>query len=288
MVSILITGANSFIGTNFRNYSDNHKIKEISLRKTKPEDIDFREVDIVLHLAAIVHQSKKIEEQEYFRINRDLCLRVAELAKKSGVKQFIFLSSVKVYGKFVPGSDPWNEGSACFPDSAYGKSKYEAELALNELNDAAFIVSIIRTPLVYGNGVKANMLKLIRLTLSCKILPLGKIENKRNYSYIENLTGFIDRVIEKKISGVFIAMDDKSISTTELVYLLSGFLNKKLKLFRLPSIFRKAGFVFLPRFFEPLFGSSIMDNSKTKKMLDYNPPYTTADGLQKMINSFIK
>jgi UDP-glucose 4-epimerase len=286
MNRILVTGADSFIGTNFRNYSENQKIKEISLFENKPEEIDFSEFDVVLHLAAIVHQSKKIEEQEYFLINRDLCIKVAEHAKRAGVKQFVFLSTVKVYGKYTPGSYPWNEDSACYPEDAYGKSKYEAELALRNLDDSKFTVSVVRTPLVYGDGVKANLLKLIKLIKSCRMLPFGKIENRRNYTFVENLIGFIDRIIEKRVSGTFIAMDDKALSSTELIFLLSKYMNKKLLLFKLPAIFVKTGFIFLPELFNRIYGSFELDNTKTKKLLNFSPPFTTEEGLQKMIISY--
>ncbi|TFH38809.1 MAG: NAD-dependent epimerase/dehydratase family protein, partial [ANME-2 cluster archaeon] len=155
---ILITGENSFVGRNFLKYSKFNNVEEISLLKNRPEVIDFGKFDIVIHLAAIVHQSRRISEKEYFLINKDLSLKVAEYAKKANVRQFIFLSTVKVYGKFIPGSEPWSENSLCHPDDSYGKSKFEAEKALRELEDQDFIISVIRSPLVYGEGVKANML----------------------------------------------------------------------------------------------------------------------------------
>ena len=138
MTKVLITGANSFVGTNFRKFSQYTDIEEISLFDTRPEDIEFSKYDVVLHLAAIVHQSKKIAEAEYFRVNRDLCLRVAEQAKKRGIRQFVFLSTLKVYGEFVNGSELRNEDSECFPDDAYGKSKYSAEIGLKKLEDETF------------------------------------------------------------------------------------------------------------------------------------------------------
>jgi UDP-glucose 4-epimerase len=124
MNRILITGTKSFIGTSFCKYSENQNLREVSLADKYLEEVDFASIDVVLHLAAIVHQSKKIGEQEYFHVNRDLPVRVAEQAKRSGVKQFIFLSTVKVYGKFISGSDPWKEDSYCLPYDGYGKSKY--------------------------------------------------------------------------------------------------------------------------------------------------------------------
>jgi nucleoside-diphosphate-sugar epimerase len=283
MNRILITGAQSFIGTNFRNYSKNKINREISLKENNPEDIDFAEVDVILHLAAIVHQTRRIKTEEYFLINRDLCFKIAKLAKQAGVKQFIFLSSVKVYGQFLSGSESWKEDSKCFPVDAYGQSKYEAELELKKLESPDFIISIVRTPIVYGSGVKANISNLIRLIQFFKVLPFGQIKNQRNFTYIENLIAFIDRIIEKRISGTFIAMDDKSLSSSELVTLIAKYLNRKLCLFKLPAIFIKAGEFILPGQFKPIFGSIKLDNSKTKELLDFHPPFTIEDGIKKMI-----
>jgi len=263
-------------------------MEEISLREHQPEDIDFSRYDVVLHLAAIVHQSKKINENDYFRINRDLCLNVAENAKKSGVKQFVFLSTCKVYGDFFPGSKIRNEDSSCCPDDGYGKSKYEAEIGLKRIEDTNFKVSIIRTPLVYGEGVKANMLSIISLVDTFPILPLGKINNKRNFTCVENLVGFIDRIIELRASGIFIAMDEVAISTTELVKYLSTSLGKKVILFKLPSVIVRLGTFFIPRIFERLYNSLEFDNSRTKMKLNYRPPFSTEEGLKRMVLSYKK
>jgi nucleoside-diphosphate-sugar epimerase len=288
MTKVLITGANSFVGTNFRKFSQYTDIEEVSLFDTRTEDIEFSKYDVVLHLAAIVHQSKKIAEAEYFSVNRDLCLQVAERAKKRGIRQFVFLSTIKVYGEFVNGSKLRNEDSECFPDDAYGRSKHSAEIGLKKLEDENFIVSIIRTPLVYGEGVKANMINLVKLVEMFPILPLGKIENKRNFTYTENLVGYIDRIIEKRVSGTFITMDDKAHSTTELIYYISKSLGKKVRLFKLPQLFLRLGIFFVPYKLDRLFGSLVFDNSKTRKELDYYPPVSTEEGIKRMISYYLE
>jgi nucleoside-diphosphate-sugar epimerase len=288
MNRILITGANSFIGTNFLKFSENKEIREISLFDVNPEEIDFSEVDVVLHLAAIVHHFDRISDQEYFQVNRDLAISVAEQSKNSGVKHFIFLSTVKVYGKFNPGSNQWKEDSYCFPDDSYGKSKYEAEIALRNLENNDFTVSIIRTPIVYGPGVKANMLKLINLIEIIPMLPFDKVTNNRHYTYIENLIGYIDRIIKIRASGTFIAMDDCGLSTTELVKYLSEFLNRKIVLLKVPDIL--LGFARLLKInaADQLYGSFYLDNTKTKEILNFTPPYTVEEGLRKMITSYLE
>ena len=287
MNRILITGTQSFIGTNFRKLSRNQNIREVSLKEKLSETIDFKQFDIILHLAAIVHQSKKIPQQEYFAVNRDLCVSVAREAKNAGVKHFIFLSTIKVYGTFSQGSEPWNEDSICHPDDSYGRSKYEAELELGKLDSPEFKVAIIRTPIVYGAGVSANILKLIKLIEKFPFLPFRDVNNNRHYTYVGNLIGFIDKIIEIRASGTFIVMDDSPISTTNLVQTLAHFLHRKLFLFRVPKLIIMAGIRLRPAIFDRLYGSFYLDNSKTKKELDYTPPFTSEDGLSNMISAYI-
>lgn len=286
MAKILITGTNSFVGTNIRKYSMYSEIDEVSLLENKPEDICFSRYDVVIHLVAIVHQTVKIPEIEYFKINCDLCLEVARYSKKAGVKQFVFLSTVKVYGKFIKGFSYWNENSQCYPDDAYGKSKYAAELALKELNDSNFTVSIVRTPLVYGEGVKANMLSIMRLISKSQLLPFKDVNNRRSFTSAENLVAFIDRIIEKRAAGIFIAMDKDAISTTELVLMISDTLGKKVRLFKMPELFVKLGIFLLPKFFDRLYGSFEMDNTETLRILDFKPPLSSQEGIKKMVQSF--
>jgi UDP-glucose 4-epimerase len=224
-----------------------------------------------------------ISEGEYFKVNRDLCLEVAVFSKKAGIRQFIFLSTLKVYGGFVNVKGLRNEDSECFPDDAYGKSKYAAENELKKLEGEHFTVSIIRTPLVYGEGVKANMISLVKLVDLFPVLPLGKIENRRNFTFAENLVGYIDRIIEKRASGVYITMDDKAHSTTELVNYIADSLGKKVYLFKTPQILLRLCCFFVPDKLDRLFGSLEFENTKTRKELDYNPPFSTQDGIKKMV-----
>jgi nucleoside-diphosphate-sugar epimerase len=287
MARILITGTNSFIGTNFRKFSNSKEVEEISLRENTPESIDFSGFDTVLHLAAIVHQSHKTESDEYFRINRDLSIRMAEETRKAGVRQFIFLSTVKVYGKWIPGTKPWNEYSLCFPDDPYGESKFEAEIALRLLGTPDFIVSIVRTPIVYGPGVGANILKLVRLIEMTPVLPFRNVNNNRHYTYVENLVGFIDRIIELRASGVFVAMDSKPLSTSSLVNLISSFMKRRPILFSLPDFIIRLGVKKVPGIFDRLFNSFYLDNTQTREILAYEPPFSIEEGFKMMITGYL-
>lgn len=288
MTKVLITGANSFVGANFRKFSRFNKIDEVSLLDKRPEEIEFGKYDVVLHLAAIVHQSKKIPESEYFKVNRDLCLSIAQESKKAGIKQFVYLSTIKVYGGSVNRPELRNENSECLPDDSYGKSKYEAEIGLKELEDENFTISIIRTPLVYGEGVKANMMNLVKLVDTFPFLPFDKIENKRNFTFAENLVGFIDQIIEKTASGVFIAMDEKAISTTDLIRYISRFLGKRLSLFKLPKICFQVSSLIFPDIIDRLYGSLEFENNKTTRVLNYKPPFSTEEGIKRMVYFYLE
>jgi len=288
MPRILITGANSFIGRSFIRSSKFKIIEEVSLLQTTPPEIDFSRYDVILHLAAIVHQSRRIEKNEYFRINRDLCIDIANKAKEAGVKQFIFLSTVKVYGEFGNRKEPWNERSHCNPTDYYGQSKLEAENRLTTIESPDFIVSIVRSPVVYGEGVKAKILSLVKLVERFPVLPLGKIKNLRNFTYVENMVAFIDRVIEKKVAGTFIVMDDTPLSTSEFVKQIADGLGRKRVFFKLPELIINLGKMLMPQYFERIYGSLLLDNQVTKDKLNFTPPYSIETGLKKMLDSYKK
>jgi UDP-glucose 4-epimerase len=283
MPNILISGEHSFIGNSFKKISRYKDARFISLRGINPEAVDFSEIDVVIHLSAIVHSTKKIPSSEYFRVNRDLAIDFARRAKATGVRQFIFMSTIKVYGKYLPGS-VWNETSKCKPDDYYGESKLEAENCLNELNDDSFTVSIIRTPLVYGPGNKANIEKLFKLVRFMPVLPFRDTDNLRHYDYIENLITLIDRVIEKNLPGIFISMDHSGVSTEKLVSYIANSLGKKVIMIKLPGIFRRIVKLFFQTDYERLFGSLIIDNSITRKRLNYTPLFSTREGIYRTLN----
>ncbi|NLD50213.1 MAG: NAD-dependent epimerase/dehydratase family protein [Clostridiaceae bacterium] len=286
MIKILITGADSFVGRNLIKYSRYRNIQEIDIKGKPVEQIDFSEYDVVVHLAAIVHQSKKISETEYFRINRDLCLAVAKRAKEAGIKQFIFLSTVKVYGEYNPVKGTWNEHAICKPDDPYGRSKYEAEQGLRKLEDKNFTVTIIRPPLIYGSGVKANMLSITKIVDRFSYLPFGGIKNKRSFTAIENLVALIDRAIEMRASGIYIATDENPLSTTELIQLIAKALNKKIYLIKLPNFIIYLGKRIYPNIFDRLYGSFEIDNSHTRKILNYKPVISSQEGITRMVEAY--
>ena len=277
---ILVTGARGYIGSFFINKNqNNYDIKKFSLQVEKLNELSLKNVDTILHCAALVHQKQKLPYIDYKIVNIDYPLALAKKAKEEGVKQFIFISSIAVYGDNYTELD---EDTKCKPTTYYGKSKLRAEEELLSLQNENFIISIIRPPMVYGKDAPGNIKTLIKLITKISILPFGKINNKRSFIFIENLIGLIDTVIDKKKSGIFLASDDKAISTTYLVELITQQFHKKSYLIKLPflNIFLKK---FKPSLYTKLYDSLKIDNSQTKKKLNYSNPYSVEEGIKKML-----
>lgn len=287
MYKILVIGKSSFIGNNFKINSNFKNVDLISIKEKKLEDINFVDYEIVIHLAAIVHQTSKIEEQEYFRVNKDLSVEVAKASKNAGIKQFIFLSTVKVYGGHNKEKIAFNEKTPCNPEDVYGRSKYEAEIGLRDLENKNFKVAILRTPLVYGEGVKANMLKMMKMVEKLSFLPFDKINNRRSITYVGNLVGYMDQIIKNQKSGTFIAQDENPVSTTELVKLIAGGFSKRIKLKKIPKLILRAGSIIFPNIVTKLFESLEFDNTFTKDQLNYHPTYTTKEGIERMVKAYL-
>lgn len=281
---ILIIGKNSFIGKNFINYSCYNDIKEFDIHNNALEKINLTEVDVVLHLAAIVHQKKEISETAYFAVNADLPVTVAKLAKSAGVKQFIFLSSTKVYGE--SNNEVFSESSECFPSDNYGKSKLKAEIELQKLEDNNFSVSIIRTPLVYGRGVKANMLSLVKLVDKFPVLPFKRILAKRSMTFVGNLSFLIDRLIDKACSGIFLIQDSETPSIEMLIRIIAKKLGKKVLLFYPGSFVLFMIKHLLPRYYTRLFASATVNNQQTVDTLNLVLPFTLEQGLEEAVTYY--
>ena len=283
--TLMITGASGFIGSNFiERYKDKYNIIPVDLLKIKPEEIDFRGVDTVLHLAALVHQMKGAPREKYFEVNTELTRRVAEEAKKQGVRHFVFYSTVKVYGydgDLYNHNIILNEESECKPmNDPYGESKWEAEKILRRLEDDNFKIGIIRPPMVYGKGVKGNMESLIKLVKMLPILPFNYDKNRRSLVNIENLMYLTALVIDKEASGVFLPLDEKNISLKEIVEGIEKAYN--LKRINIPMI--QPVFWLLtklkPNIMVRLFGTLQFDNQLTKEKLGYIAKVKYVEGIK--------
>lgn len=280
-MKLLITGSNGYLGSSFINqYQNKYSFEKFSLLNKKIEDIDFAGVDVLLHCAALVHQKTEYSYEKYYEINVDYPFKLAKLAKQNGVKQFVFISTIAVYGDEI---QKLEEFTVCDPITPYGKSKFESEKQLQALEDENFIVSIIRPPMVYGKNAPGNIDTLVKLVKKVPVLPLGGISNKRNFIYIGNLCYIINVIIQKQISGVFLACDDKPLSTSKLIELISSGLNKKVYLLKLP-FFESLLKLIKPSFHKRLYGSLEVDNSLTRERLNLKNPYTVEEGIALMLN----
>lgn len=283
--TLMITGASGFIGSNFiERYKDKYNIISVDLLKVKPEELNFKNVDCVLHLAALVHQMNGAPREKYFEVNTELTKRIAEESKKQGVKHFVFYSTVKVYGydgDLYNHNIILNENSPCNPkNDPYGESKWEAEKILKNLEDENFKVGIIRPPMVYGKGVKGNMESLIKLIQRLPILPFNYTKNKRSLVNIENLMYLTSLVINKEAQGVFLPLDEKNLSLKEIFEGIEK--AYELKRINLPMI---QPFFWLftklkPNIMVRLYGSLQFENKETKEKLKYSPKVNYINGLK--------
>jgi len=280
-MKLLLTGSSGFIGSYFQNnYSDRYDIETFSFLKDNLDNLDLTQIDTVVHLSALVHQMGGAAKEAYWRVNVDNTLALAQKAKQSGVKQFIFMSSVKVYGE--ESNIPYTETTKCEPVDDYGKSKLEAENRLMEMADENFIVSILRTPIVYGKGVKANILNLVKLIDKVPVLPFGSIKNRRSMVYIGNLCDMIEKLCECKMNGTFLAGDDRPVSTSELIEIIAKVRGRKVILLNIP-LFPQFLKTVKPSFYKRLYESLEVDNSQTKKMLGFKNRVSTEEGIRKML-----
>lgn len=282
---ILITGEKGFVGSYFLNHSK-FNMCSISLRTNPIEKIDFTKFDVVIHLAAMVHQMKDVPDSEYFNINRDLTINVATQAKLAGVKHFIFFSTIKVYGESTEGNNVITEDSICDPKDAYGKSKLEAEKLLSKLDTENFTVSIIRIPLVYGPNVKGNLRSLVKLVNKLPILPFGNINNKRNLVFIGNLLKYVEQIVILKKGGIFLICDLNPISTSDLIQQIAKILGKKRLLLPIPKFLQYILLRVHPKLGIRLFGNLHLDNSQTRKKLGIKDTFSLEHGIKEMVVTY--
>lgn len=233
MKKILITGKNSFVGTSFitwlDQYPEKYTIDSVSLRDDSWRELDFSRYDVVLHVAGIAHVSSSPKMKElYYKVNCDLTIETAKKAKSEGVKQFIFISSIKVYGDSVTEID---KDTIPNPSDYYGSSKLKAEEGIKPLEDNNFIISIIRPPMIYGKNSKGNYPKLARAAQKLPIFP--NIDNQRSMIHIDNLCEFIRLIIDNRESGTFYPQNREYVKTSEMVKIIAEVYGKKIRLTKL-------------------------------------------------------
>lgn len=235
MKRILITGSNSYIGTAFANwltpFEDEYEVETLDMKSSSWKENDFSLYDTIFHVAGLAHVDvaavSEETKQKYYRINTELTIETAKVAKASGVKQFIFMSSIIVYGK---GSLKGNKKIITAetqpkPDNFYGDSKLQAELGLQKLISEDFKVAIVRPPMIYGLGSKGNYPLLSKLALKAPIFP--DVKNERSMLHVDNLCECIRLLVENQKSGVFFPQNSEYVRTSELVFMIRKAHGKK-------------------------------------------------------------
>lgn len=250
-------------------------------------------VDCVIHLAARVHvmiDSASDPLTEFRRVNRDGTLRLAEQASLGGVRRFVYLSSIKVNGEETTDTPFMANDTPC-PLDSYGISKAEAEVQLLTLAaDSEMEVVIIRPPLIYGPGVKANFHKMMGFVARGIPLPFGAIHNKRSFVSLDNLLDLIIVCLEHPAAAnqIFLAGDGEDLSTTDLLKRLGVALGRPVRLVPVQQGMLATVMTVLGKrdLVQRLCGSLQVDISKARDVLGWRPPITVDEGLGKTAERF--
>lgn len=316
-VSIAVTGATGFVGSAIvRQLVDNtsHRVC-IAVRRDYPQADTRIEVvrvgdlspdnqwqalvagrEVVIHCAArvhVLHESAGDPEAHYARDNVAATLNLAEQAAKAGVKRFIFISSIKVNGEYSPTGLPFKADDCARPLDPYGVSKQVAEEGLRELaKRTAMEVVIVRPVLVYGPGVKANFLSMMRWLDKGIPLPLGAIDNRRSLVALANLVDLVVRCIDhpNAANQTFLVSDGQDLSTTQLLQRMAKALGKPARLFPLPTWMLTGFATLLGRraFSQRLCGSLQVDIDKTRTLLDWVPPVGIDEAMSETAAYFLE
>lgn len=240
MKNILITGANSYIGTSFENYMKDYteyKIDTLDMQDPDWKKHDFSQYDTVFHVAGIAHADvghvSEERKQLYYKVNTDLTIETAKAAKEAGVKQFIYMSSIIVYGESAPMGKKKviTKDTKPSPANFYGDSKLQADLGLEPLSDDTFNVCILRPPMIYGPESKGNYQMLSKLAKKLPVFP--DIQNERSMLFIGNLCFFIKKCIDEEKRGIFFPQNSEYVRTSEMVREIAKVNNKKIYVTRL-------------------------------------------------------
>jgi len=310
--SILITGANGFIGSAICRYLINKKTKVTGLvRNNKHHNIEglniqilqtinnktnwkkyLKKIDIIIHTAGYskfpVCNDK--DKSNLYNVNVLGTINLAKQATKYGVKKFIYISSIKVHGETTKRNSSFNNNSIFNPQDTYALSKVQAEEGLKEIRKNTNLdIIIIRPPLVYGNGMKSNLLKLINIINNGVPLPFKSISmNKISLISLENLNSFIYKCIVHKnfLNISFVVSDSKALSTKHLIEKMASTLNKKARLFYFPKflLFIISYIFFQQKAMRLLLCNLEIDNSFSEKKLNWKPKAKFSKELRKVIH----
>ena len=293
MKKILITGADSFVGTSFEGYVKDYpeySVDTVDMRGDGWRDCDFSSYDTVFHVAGIAHSDggriSKEREALYYSVNTDLTVEVAKKAKRDGVGQFIFMSSSIVYGKSgtVGKAKHITKDTAPSPLNCYGDSKLKAEEGILPLSDESFKVVVLRPPMIYGKGGKGNFLTLEKIAKKLPVFPY--VKNERSMLYIDNLSEFVRLMIENGENGVFFPQNPEYINTSDMVRLIGEANGKKVRLVKGFGWAVRICAVFLG-FLNKAFGNFTYDKTLSEYKNEYQG-YTLKESIEKIYDGKVE
>lgn len=272
MKKVLITGANSFVGTNIEKWlmktPEEFQVDTVDTMNDIWKTADFSKYDVVYHVAGIAHVDPKPEMAPlYYKVNRDLTIEIAKWAKAHRVKQFIFMSSGIVYhaSKSLKG-DIKTKDTVPNPNDFYGDSKLQAENGLKELECDTFKVCILRPPMIYGPGNKGNLPRLGWLATKTPIFPAW--HNKRSMLYVENLAEFVKQAILHELNGIYFPQNAEYSDTVEIVRHFAKEHGHKIWISKLFN-----PLVWLGSFFVPAISKMFADSYYVQDMSKYDFEY---------------
>ena len=285
MRKVAITGARGFIGSHLLKHLDKAGIAYLALKRTDNDFIyppDWEEFDAIIHLAARVHLKKS------GKTNLSYTLNLAEKALNSGIRHFIFISSVGVLGEFS-GDTPFDAGSSYNPHDDYSTSKMETEKELERIfHDTDVNLTIIRPPLVYGSGAKGSFRTLSRLVRKLPVMPLGSIKSGRSFCSVNNLCDLIITCLanEQSYNRTFPVSDDITVTVVDMVKMMYRSLDKTGLIIPVPlPLMYLAGLITgKTQAVSKLTGSLTLDISYTKDTLGWSPPYAMEQEISRALN----
>ncbi len=272
MKRVLITGANSFVGTNVGKWlmrePELFQVDIVDTMNGNWKTADCSRYDVVFHVAGIAHVNPKSKMASlYYKVNRDLAIEVATWAKEHGVKQFVYMSSKIVYhaSKSLQG-DVVNKTTQPNPNDFYGDSKLQAEHGLKELDCDTFKICILRPPMIYGPGNKGNLPRLAWLAVKSPIFPAW--HNKRSMIHIYNLSEFVRQIILHGYSGIFYPQNSELADTVEIVRTVAKENGHKIWISRLFN-----PLVWIGSFFLPAISKMFSDSYYVSELSEYEFDY---------------
>ena len=295
-MKIAITGATGFVGVNLENYlKTSQDVESMRVRYLPNQQFDIKS-DVLIHLAGKAHDLKKVSHpQDYYEANFELTKQLFDAFLNSEAKVFVFMSTVKAVADEVKGI--LSEDAIPNPKTHYGIAKHQAEqyILSHKLSEGKRVY-ILRPCMIHGPGNKGNLNLLYQLVAKGFPWPLGAFENQRSFLSIENLCFVIKELLENNAipSGIYQVADDASLSTNKLIELLGTSLNKKSRIFNIPSSWIKRGaklgdYLHLPlnsERLQKLTENYVVSNHKILTAMEKGLPVSTEQGLIRTFESF--